>query len=185
MKRKKRILLENIKKNIAYYWLRKKLSKNTRNTCFHNYDTAKTIILVFDASNQKDYKTVHSFFKQLSDKGIRVQMLGFNYAKELLDFYQTGVYFSYFSKQDFSWYGAIKNPKLDDLLQEKWDILIDFSIEQNYFIDAITGLSKAQFKIATKKDNAAHYDFIIDIEKNKTLSYFIEQIDFYLKMIKK
>ena len=185
MKRKKQILLENIKKNIAYYWLRKKLSKITRNTCFHNYDTAKTIILVFDASNQEDYKAVYSFFKQLSDKGIRVQMLGFNYAKDSLDFYQTGVYFSYFSKQDFSWYGAIKNPKLNELLQKKWDILIDFSIEENYFIDAITNLSNAQFKIGTKKENTPNYDFIIDIEKNRNLPYFIAQIDFYLKMIKK
>ena len=178
-------MLENIKKNIAYYWLRKKLSKKIRNTCFHNYDTAKSIILVFDASKQEDYKIVHSFFKILSEKGIRVQMLGFNYTKDLSDFYQTGVYFSYFSKEDFSWFGVIKNPKLIELIQEEYSILIDFSIKKNYFIDAIVSLSEAQFKIAIKKDTIVNYDFIIDIEKNKNISYFIEQIDFYLKMIKK
>jgi len=186
VQRKIEILLDKIKENIAYYWLRKKLSKENRNTCFHNYNTAKSIVLLFDASKQEDYKEVYSFFNKLSKTGMRVQMVGFNYSKDLFDFYQTGVYFSYFSKQDFHWYGGIKNPKLNDFLQEEWDILIDFGINNNrYFINAIAALSKAQFKIATKKHSTTIYDFIIDIEKNKNLTYFIEQIDFYLKMINK
>jgi len=154
-----------------------------RNSCFHNYETAKTIVLLFDASQQEDYKTIISFSKKLAEKGLKPYLLGINYTKELNDFYQTGTQFYYFSPKDFYWYGAIKSPVLNDLLTEKWHILINFDTKESYFSKAIMSLSQAEFKIGPKK--SIFYDFIINTENNKSLAYFIEQIDFYLKMIKK
>lgn len=184
--------MASIKNNIAYWLLNKAIKKNRRDSAFHNYDSAKSIGIIFNATQQNTYELAKKYIKTLTDRGLSVKSLGYVDSKEVLDFYQKSLHFEYFSRQNLNWFGKPNNPNTQSFINTKFDILIDLSIVEDFPIQYIVGTSKAQFKVGCykapkepNKSRAILYDFVLQLGEKQTLNYLIEQLDFYLKMIKK
>ncbi len=149
----------------------------------HNLKTAKRIGIVFNATKQDDYRQILGFVKDIQDMGIEVKVLGFVNDKDVPTEYLFKKNFSYFLKKSLNWYRKPVNPEVEKFLHEKFDIVIDFSLDNDYLFNYIIALSPSRFKVGKFKEPNSHYDFMIKINKGKELKYFIEQARHYLEII--
>lgn len=178
--------IQNIKLKLAWWKLNKEHRKLVRNASFQNYTTAKTVGVIFNATQQETYELAKNYIQLLSKKeNLKVKALGFVDSKEVLDFYQKSVFFDYFSRKNLNWYSRPNNPNTQEFINTKFDILIDLSIIEDFPIQYIVGLSRATFKVGCVKENKNFYDFMLQLGDKKDLKFFIEQLEHYLGMIKK
>jgi len=168
---------------VGDFVLKKKLKHLRRTKKVHNLKTAKRIGIVFNATKQEDYRQVTGFVKDIQGKGIEVKVLGFVNDKDVPNEYLFKRNFSYFLKKSLNWYRKPVNPEVEKFLKEKFDILIDFSLDNDYLFNYIIALSPSRFKVGKFKEPNNHYDFMIKINKDKDLKYLIEQARHYLEMI--
>ena len=168
---------------VGNFVLKKKLKQFRRTKMVHNLKTAKRIGIVFNATKQEDYKQVSDFVKDIHDRGIEVKVLGFVNNKDVPNEYLLKKNFSYFLKKSLNWYRKPVNPEVEKFLKEKFDIVIDFSLDNDYLFNYIISLSPSRFKVGKFKEPNNHYDFMIKINKYKDLKYFIEQAGHYLEVI--
>ncbi len=168
---------------VGDFVLKKKLKHLRRTKKVHNLKTAKRIGIVFNATKQEDYRQVAGFVKDIQGKGIEVKVLGFVNDKDVPNEYLFKRNFSYFLKKSLNWYRKPVNPEVERFLKEKFDILIDFSLDNDYLFNYIIALSPSRFKVGKFKEPNNHYDFMITINKDKDLRYLIEQARHYLEVI--
>ena len=175
--------LEQIKTKLGKLALKKSLKSHERNKLFHNFNTARSVGLLFDATDHENYETARSFTKFLSEKKIRIFGLGFADSKEVMNFYQYYTGFHFFTIKDSNWQGIPSNHNINDFINEKIDILIDLHLSENFQLDYINAMSKASFKIGPYTPDSSKYDFMIDIKANPTADFLCEQIKHYLSII--
>lgn len=168
---------------VGNFVLKKKLKQSRRIKKVHNLKTAKRIGIVFNATRQDDYRQVAFFVKHIQNRGIEVKVLGFVNNKDVPNEYLMKKNFSYFLKKSLNWYRKPVNPEVEKFLHEKFDIVIDFSLDNDYLFNYITALSPSRFKVGKFKEPNNHYDLMIKINKDKDLKYFIEQASHYLEVI--
>ena len=168
---------------VGNFVLKKKLKHLKRLKKVHNLKTAKRIGIVFNATKQDDYRQVLDFVKDIQGRGIEVKVLGFVDDKDVPNEYLLKKNFSYFLKKSLSWYRKPVNPEVERFLREKFDIVIDFSLENDYLFNYVIALSPSRFKVGKLKSINDYHDLMISINKDKELKYFIEQAKHYLEVI--
>ena len=176
--------LEQIKQKIGKSVLKKNLKNHDRNKVFHNFNTAKTAGILFDATDHQNYETARKFAKLLTEKKIRIYGLGFADSKEVMSFYQYYTGFNFFTIKDSNWKGIPSNHNINDFINERIDILIDIHLIENFQLDYICSMSKASFKIGPYQPGPNSYDFMIDISANPTADFLCDQVEHYLSIIK-
>ena len=175
--------LDHIKQQIGRTVLKKSLKGQERNKVFHNFKTARTVGIIFDATNHQNYETARAFAKFLTEKKIRIYGLGFADSKEVMSFYQYYTGFNFFTIKDSNWQGIPSNHNINDFINEPLDILIDLHLSENFPLEYINSMSKASFKIGAFNSKTNHYDFMIDISSNPTADFLCEQVKHYLSLI--
>ncbi len=175
--------LDQIKQKIGRSVLKKNMKNHERKKVFHNFNTARSVGLLFDATDHGNYETARSFAKFLTEKKLRIFGLGFADSKEVMNFYQYYTGFHFFTIKDSNWQGIPSNHNINDFINEKIDILIDLHQGENFQLEYINAMSKAAFKIGTYTPDSTHYDFMIDISTNPTADFLCEQIKHYLSII--
>ncbi|NPA45226.1 MAG: hypothetical protein GXO49_06820 [Chlorobi bacterium] len=166
---------------IKNIFISRNLKKVKRKIQFHNFETAKKIGLLYPVIDVETDKIVKKYAKELNN--FELQTLGFVFNHEQLGNPYLGQGNShYFTEKHFSKLGKIKETCISDFVNNEFDILINLSQENNFYIDYVFGLSKAHFKVSGIKD-CKYSDFNID--KSKNLNHFIEQVNKYLNIIKK
>jgi len=176
-------IISKIQLVVGNFVLKKKIKHLRRTIKVHNFKTAKRIGIVFNATKQDDYRQVSGFVKNIHDRGIEVKVLGFVNDKDVPNEYLFKKNFSYFLKKSLNWYRKPVNYEVEKFLKEKFDIVIDFSLDNDYLFNYIMALSPSRFKVGKFKEPNNYYDFMIRINKDKDLKYFIEQARHYLEII--
>jgi len=167
---------------IAFYILNKKLKRLKRKRGVFNFNTAKKIGIIYNATHQQNYEIANEFISKIKTLNNDIISLGFVDSKEVLNFYSKTIKNQFFSRKNLNWYGKPNNPFIEEFISTEFDILIDLSIINDYPIQYITALSKAKFKVGKFKDKNAYYDFMIDIKDND-IDLLINQIYHYLNII--
>lgn len=178
------IFFNNIKVRIGDIILTQRYRKLERKNKLYNFDTARNIGIIFNATQLEMYEKTKSLIKPLTDKGINVMALGFVDSKYVLDYYTYVKGFNFFSKKNLNWYGKPVNPIVDEFIKREFDILIDMSLEDYFPVHYIAALSKARFKVGWYVTKNSYYDLMIDISANKNLDFYISQINHYMAMLK-
>lgn len=174
-----------IKINFGNQLLKKRVKKIVRVKKFSNFETAKNVAVLFDATNLDNYTTTRFLAKYLIDNKIKFKGLGFvkSYDVQEQPLPYSGI--TFFSENDFSITGAVSNNLLKEFIKTEFDLLIDLHQKPNYFIDVINALSVAKMKLGLKHNDKGFYDFMINLNQEETNSEaFIEQIKHYLNIIK-
>ena len=175
--------LNDIKLKLSNYILSRLVKKSKRERAVYNLSTAKNIAVIYNATHEKNYKISIEFIKFLSSKGIQISSIGFVDQKELLEYYTQTKSSLFFCKKNLNWWGKPKNEAIDGFINNKFDMLIDLSVESFFPIEYIVGLSNAKFKVGRFTNKNSYADFMIDIKKNTDLSFLIEQFKKYLTII--
>jgi hypothetical protein len=171
-------LLAGIKENL-YQRKLTKCTKTTRQTLSCNFDTARNIGILFNASKETDTQIVLSFKRRLLKDRKKVSIMGYKDTKELSEDEKYPV----FCNKDL---GLSQTPKKQDVLdfiQKPFDLLIALHIDNCQPLEYIAAASVAKFRIGHYRENKTDfYDFMV-YGKSENLNVIIEQMETYLKKI--
>jgi len=177
-------IFKKIRTKFGYFLLNKKANKLNRIKDFNNFNSAKTIGVIFNASKQDLYLKAKSFIENLSEKKISVSGLGYVLKRDSIEWYSQHKNIDFFSMEELTWYFKPNGITVNRFINTPFDILIDLTIEEDLTLNFIIGLSKARFRISPQyKVNYA--DFMIKLDENSNIEYFIKQIQHYLSSISK
>jgi|AntAceMinimDraft_17_1070374.scaffolds.fasta_scaffold03605_4 hypothetical protein len=175
---------KKIKNNIGNYFLKKELSKSNRKREMTNLNNAKKIGVLYNASNEKDYKLIYHFVKGLQRNQKIVKALGFVEDSIIPHYCFPKLSFDFFTIKDLNWYHKPSNNFVNDFVKEEYDIIIDFCSEDSFPVQYITVLSKAKFKVGRYgKNHRDIYDMMIETDKEITLEQYIKQVTHYLTIL--
>lgn len=173
---------KTIIKKIGQFNLKRRLKNQKRKVQTHNFKTAQTAGILFNSPNEKSFAAIKDFLSYLSQNELKVIALGYIPAKKVPENYLMRKGFNFYCKSDLNWYYKPKNEIIDQFIDQKFDILFDLSIKDYFTVNYVGSLSNASFKIGKQSENS-YQDFVIDISKNDTVEYLIEQIKHYLNIL--
>ena len=173
-----------LKLKIASFVLNRKSKKSARKKQISNLNNATNIGIISNNQDEKSNDIIKEFVDFLSQKNIQVYVIEFINKKIKNDNYLKKKGFNFFSLKDINWYYKPKSVIVDEFINNDFDILIDLSLNNNCFpIQYINAMSKAKFKVGKFYEAPNYYDFMINIDANNNLKFFIEQIKHYLTII--
>ncbi|MEO5571269.1 MAG: hypothetical protein ABIT08_00495 [Bacteroidia bacterium] len=149
------------------------------------FSEAKTIGILYDATNERDYELVKKFVKEIREQKKDVLALGYYNAKELPNMRYVKLGLDFFTKKSLNWHLKPNQAAISNFINAKFDILINLTIEKNFPLKYIFAKTKAKFKIGKyDKKNAAYYDMMIQTDENVSLGKFIELTVHYLNQLR-
>ncbi|MFV0365992.1 MAG: DUF6913 domain-containing protein [Mangrovibacterium sp.] len=161
-----------IKGKLSNYWLKSELKKIKRtNKAFVNINQANTLGLIWQ---EGDMSAVNALEKALVLRNIKVKKLCYSETEREITF----------TAKDFSFLGKPKTELLHRFTVQPFDILIDITRSTKYEVKAIRALSKARFKVGSSTEDVSYLDLNIQIDEKDSAEYLVEQILFYLEVIK-
>lgn len=160
-------LIDDTRVFVGNHILQKKLRRLTRHIKVCNINEAKTIGIVFNATNTVSFEIIKDFTKILTQKKIEVAVLGYVHSKKLIDHYLYRKGFDFFTKSSLNWYNRPVSDTVEDFIKKPYDILINLSLEQYYPIQYVLALSPSSFKVGKYFEEPNYMDMMIDIEKEK------------------
>jgi hypothetical protein len=86
--------------------------------------------------------------------------------------------------KDFTLFGNIENPSINELLSEEFDYMIHAELEYSIFSDLVMTKSKAKCRIGKYfKNHEQQYDMMVGISEDKNIKYLVDQIYHYVKAL--
>jgi hypothetical protein len=174
--------IRNIRKYFGRYHLRRKSRNIARNKRIHNFTTAATAGIIFNCRNEEEFDAVKEFKHFLESESIRTDVVGYVSDREVPDYYLLRTGFNFFCQKDLNWYYRPDVPFVNDFIRTEYDILFDLNLKDFFPVIYIVRLSPAAYKIGRFREND-QYDLMIDIKKEPTVMYLIDQIKHYLSIL--
>lgn len=173
---------KNLKCKIGKYNLKKRLKHLNRHVKTHNFNTAKSVGILFSAPDEQSFSVIKEFLSFLSQKEIKVTALGYIPSKKIPQQFLMRKGINLYCRTDLNWYYKPKNELVNQFIDQEFDILFDLSMHDYFTVNYVGSLSRATFKLGKQSENA-YPDMVIDISKIKTVEYLIEQIKYYLNIL--
>ncbi len=171
-----------IKQRIGNHVLKKQRKLLTCKRHFHNFETAKSIGLLYPYSPALDGE-INKLIKFFTEKHIKVQALTFSPAPTIPQAFVSTINKAIFCKEQLNWYKKPVAPEVDKFIKDPFDILIDFSHELLYPLQYIITLSHAAMRVGKLSYSNNPYEFILSVPEISDNKFFIEQLKHYLSSI--
>lgn len=179
-------VLNSIKNAIGNYFLSLELKSLHRNNTFMNMADAKTVGILFDATQAENFDLVKKYIIYLKDMKKRVKAIGFYNQKQTPPMAYSKLEYDFFTLKDLNWYNFPDNIYVRNFIDEEYDILLDLNIYDSFPLRYVSSLSKAKFKVGKRNErNSSTFDLMIDAEASRGMKYFLRNIDSYLFIINK
>jgi hypothetical protein len=178
-------MIRQLKNRIGTALLKRKMKNFHRERAIFNFDRSKQIGVIFEADKVSDFETIRNFLLYLNDKGNQVFTIGYIDQKKIPDFFLLKKGYNFICKKDLNFFSIPETTVVRDFLTKPFDILIDLSLNKTFPLHYMSSLSKAKFKIGTVKNTNSAYDFMIDVQKNKSLDFLVENIKNYTELLTK
>ena len=169
--------------NIGERILRKNRKKLDRVTQVHNFDTAKTAYIIFDASMHDAIPLIQDFRKYLTSQSIQSKAIGIVEEKEIPSELLMRKNYSFLTKKDKNWYKRPKGEVVEKFMADKPNILFDFTFRPSLEVQYLVQLSGADFKVGCFTEDENDYDLMINPSKDCELEYFVEQVRHYISIL--
>lgn len=178
--------IHNIKNAIGSYFLSMELKTVNRKRTFMNMGDAKSVGILFDATQSENFDLIKKYIVYLKDMKKRVKAIGFYNQKQTPPMAYSKLEYDFFTLKDLNWYNFPDSIYVRNFIDEDYDILLDLNIHDLFPLKYVSALSKAKFKVGKKNDsNNFTFDLMIDADSSKGLKYFLRNIDTYLFIINK
>lgn len=179
-------ILNSIKNAIGNYFLSLELKSLHRNKTFINMTEAKTVGILFDATENENFDLVKKYIIYLKDLKKRVKAIGFYNQKITPPMAYSKLEYDFFTIKDLNWYNFPDNVYVRNFIEEEYDILLDLNIYDSFPLRYVSSVSKAKFKVGKKSaKNSSIFDLVIDTDASKGMKYLLRNIDTYLFIINK
>ncbi len=176
-------VIQNIRTKIGYSHINKRLKTLDRRKNFSNFKSAKSVGVVFNATEQDLYKIAISFFRYLSEQNISVVGLGYVSNDDMLNYFPSKKEISFFSINKVNWYNKPISSDVETFIKKPMDIVINLCLQETYPLQYIMALSQAKMKISPEFMKNNYSDLRFKFKDNVSLEYYIEQIKQYMTQI--
>ena len=173
-------MLEIIRAALLRRSLRHLLATQKRRRKTHTLESARSIGILFDGTEEKDRRDVLHFAQGLKNPNKKIRLLGF------VDIKKTALgqtQFPQFTQKDQRWNGALHSEAVQAFLSEPFDLLLCLNSSRATLVEWVAAASKAAMKIGTYTDQANDFDIMLETPAEKGVPFFTDQLDLYLHKI--
>lgn len=179
-------IISNTKQSLGNFFLQRDQKKVTRNRLITSLSDVKTVGLLFDASIEEDHVVITEFVKYFQESQKVVKALGYVNFNRVPHYCYPKLSYDYFTNKDMNWYLKPVGTKINDFVEEEFDLMIDLCLKGCFSVRYIAALSKAKFKVGRfGEKNKENYDFMLDVAPDISLKDFIQELTHYLTIINK
>lgn len=179
-------LFETVRKNIGNRILVKKNTKIKRSVFYPDINHIKNVGIVWDSSNPDDFQYLSKFYQKLSDRNIRIKVIGYYPGKVLPDQYTALRYVSFIRREEVNFfYIPVTNDALE-FINFGFDVLIDINFRKILPLNYISSLSASRFKVGLSGANAqdSPFDLLMEFQNPINIENYLNEVLYYLEMIK-
>jgi hypothetical protein len=146
-----------------------------------NLDSAKTVGILFDATDKTTRETIVEYANQLSRSGKKVRLLGFmNFSEKKMP--AGDLPFVHFNKKNLNWWGKPTSEKADAFCKEKFDLLLCLFSGENRPLEWLTARASARMKAGGALKFYQNLDLAIELNATQNnAAELIQQLEFYFK----
>ena len=175
--------MAGLRENIGWNILKRKLKAYSRDTVVHNFETAKSAVIVFDTSTPNAFPAIKEFREFAEKCGLKCSVYGYVPQKEVPQEMLFWKNFFFVTKSNLNWYLKPSGEAVDSFFNQDPDILVDFS--QGFLLELqfLIQLSPARFKIGCYTEQKNDYDLMINLTEKDDMAYLSEQIRHYVSML--
>jgi len=163
--------------------LKNKLKNFRRKTHVHNFTTAKSAVILFDAQINNSFKVVWDFRGFLKDKGINCTIYGYINQKEVPPDMLFWKDVHIITRSNLNWFFRPGGEAVELFYNDEADMLIDFNRTPRLELQYLVQLSAASFKIGSFTEEKNDYDLMINLSEKDDMSFLSEQIKHYVTML--
>lgn len=175
--------MAGLRETIGKRVLNNKLKSFQRETHVHNFETAKSVVILFDAQIKNAFHIVWDFRGFLKDKGIDCTVYGYIDQKEIPQDMLFWKDIHVITKRNLNWYMQPVGEATELYRKENPDILMDFTTDQRVELQFLVQLSPARFKIGCYTEEKNDYDLMIKLTEQNDMSFLSEQIKHYVSIL--
>jgi hypothetical protein len=163
-----------------------KLAKIRRKPYYTDFSSIKSIGIVWDASKPEDFQALTKFCQKMSALRIESEILGYFQGKKLPDQYTAIRFLTCLKRQDLDFLYRPVPSVAGKFISKEFDVLVDLNFGKIFPLEYITSLSCARFKVGVPgpKPESSPYDLMISRVNAAGIEPYLEQVIFYLEMIK-
>jgi len=175
--------MAKLKENIGKKILKRKKKGVNREIQVHNFDTAKTAVILFDTDEPDSFKVIKEFRKFVEGNGISCSTFGYVRHKEIPQELLFWKNYAFITRNDLNWYMKPAGEAVDAFYAAKPDMLIDFTLQIPLELQFLVQLSTARFKIGCYTELENDYDLMINLSETCDMEFLAEQFKRYIAMI--
>jgi hypothetical protein len=185
-------LLQKIRYKAGYYFLHKGISSLVRNKKLVNINSAGSVGILFELTDELVYYSIQKYFQKLQEKKIKVKALGYASNKLVTNQFLPVLSFDFFDSRQLNWFYIPKATCVQDFIETDFDICINIASENVFPLKFIAGMSRSRLKVGAYekempgqkyKELAAIYDIMLLSGENHDQIAFLEQIHEYLTIL--
>jgi hypothetical protein len=170
-------------KYFAGYQL-KKLCTAPRNKQFVKLSDAKTIGIIFEATNSETFETVKKFIIQLKEYTKNVRAIGYVDEKITPNYSYIKTDIDLFNKKELKSFYQPQSPYIKTFMDDEKDLLIDLNFNQKIPLQFIAASSKAKCKVGLHvPENERLHDILIATTTQQGLDFYLQQVIKYLAAV--
>ena len=173
-------MLEKLRTFFLSRQLRLTLAEQNRQRKVHTLQSAHTIGILFDATEEKDRKDVLALAEMMQEgQRKKVRLLGFVDDKQPLGQTQ----FPQFTPKDLKWNGKFVSVAVDTFLADQPDLLLCLNKRRILPLAWVAAASRAAMKIGTATPPPHDFDMVLETPADKGIRFFVDQLELYLNKI--
>ncbi len=179
--------LNPLKQRLGKRKIEKYLLQQRRRVTVSNFDSAKSIGIVYSLKDREYQDVVEKYVDFLKGEvGFKkIVILGYFDGPRVPSFIiNQSIRYQYFTNKmvDFFCHGNCK--EVASFIKEDFDVLIDLSDDFKVPVKHVVAYSKAKFKIGRlSEENEKYYDFMVEMPEKTTLTKFITQVNMFLTQV--
>lgn len=178
-------MFKNFRLNRGKAILRRKMARIKRTRFKGNINTAKSVGLVWDASDPEELSALSQFHQKMSERNIDVKLLGYFPGKDLPDKLTAIRYLTCLKKEDLNIAFRPVSREAELFMNTRFDILIEINFKDLFPLRYISYLSLAGLKVGmfdNRNDNSP-FDLMIEFNKSTDINNYLAQVIHYLELI--
>lgn len=178
-------LNKRLRQIIANYLFLREFRNHKRNFESVTFDEAKRIGILYEATSDANYETVKQFVKEIRAQQKDVLALGYVDYNELPNMRFAKLGLDFFTRKSVNWKLKPQHPSVSNFIDTDFDILINLNTEKCFPLKYISAVTRARFKVGRYDPrNLPFCDLMIEAGENIGLKDFINQVTYYLKLLK-
>lgn len=177
-------IIEKIREKFARSFLLQTATEQSRKQVPTNLDNAQTAIILYQVEDEATYKAAENIISRLNDFNLKIRVVAFTSQKIIPHYFIPKITQDIITSKDINWRYFPTKAFFKDLISNKFDILIDLTLSDNYPLLYCAVLSAAGLKAGRfQENNQAFYDLLIHTSPGETIDSFAEQMIHYLSRI--